>query len=555
MLAVTAGAALLFALQAWLDGIVLEHCMDAYAYVGTITREASDEEKPQTDTAFSVLDEKIISIIENSEYVTSSDTRKTFAGIVEGIHIVPDRMITDSRLNQHYFIEATVMMMIDSVELPGLCYDYYTLRMEKQWGGGILTPGTLNLILYRSAEEEPLLSGNRVFLIGDYYADGNGIRNDYTVIYTEKAAALLGEKIENSILMKNAVTVIPEEAESESWIMSYMEETGLLPLFENYCKLGNAVTVRRVSDMSMHPLFSSGRIFVSEGRAIMPSDKGKKVCIISQGLSNRNRLNVGDKISLAVVDGCYTTSDLGPDENGWESGFPMEWEEILPYGEFEEYEIVGIICQISRKGSDPMFFGHNDIFIPADGTKTGSVRSYNFSFRVEGNGYETFDSEIGSVLEENGYHIRLRDTGWDDVEDTFFLLQDRRRLMLGSAAAAFGLAAIMYAILISRNYRKSYAISRILGGSKTESAKEFFVPFFAGGFSGMIFAAAAALCGYLLWMREAMAEVLSAVLPETAECVLMLSKAALAELVLSAIVLAVIFIIEEKRGLLRLVRR
>lgn len=61
--------------------------------------------------------------------------------------------------------------------------------------------------------------------------------------------------------------------------------------------------------------------------------------------------------------------------------------------------------------------------------------------------------------------------------------------------------------------------------------------------------------GYLLWMRKAMAEVLSAALPETSECILMLSKAAFAELALSALILAVIFIIEEKRGLLRLIRR
>ena len=561
LFAVTAGAALLFALQAWLDGIVLERSMDAYAYVGTLTYDASAEENNSSgnvlreDVAFSLLDGEIISLIENSEYVTSADTRTTSAGLVEGIYTVPDKMITDGRLNQHYFIEATVIRMIDSAELPGLYYDFYTLRMEKQWGGGILTPGTLNLILYRSAEEEPLESGNRVFLIGDYYADGYGIRNDHTIIYTEKAAALFGEENAESILESNRVAVIPEGEDSEKWIMDYMEKTGLLPLFENYCKLENAVTVRRVSDMTMHPYFSSGRIFISEGRAIEPSDKGKKICIISQGLSNRNRLNVGDTIHLAAAEGCYTTSGLSSSENGWESGFPMEWEEILPYGEFEEYEIVGVFCQTSRKGSDPLFLGHNDIFVPSGEESAGSVRSYNFSFRVEGSGYEAFVSELGTVLDDNGYKIRLRDTGWEDVENTFFLLKDRRRFMLASAAAACALAAVLYAVLINRNCRKSYAISRILGGTKYESAFEYLVPFLAGGLSGIILAGITALGGYLLWMRGAMEEVLSVALPTTAECVRMLLLTAFAELALSALILAVLCVIQEQKGLLRLIRR
>ena len=305
----------------------------------------------------------------------------------------------------------------------------------------------------------------------------------------------------------------------------------------------------------MHPYLSSGRIVIYEGRPIVPSDEGKKLCVISQLLSFRNRLNVGDTIRLAVADGCYATSGLNPSENGWESGFPMDFEEILPYGEFEEYEIIGIYTQISRKTGDPLFFDLNDIIIPSDGETAEALRSYNFSFRVEGPGYESFKSELGSVLNEKGYNIKLRDTGWDDVEDTFFLLQDRRKFMLFSAAAACALAAILFAVLIKRNYRSSYAISRILGASKTESAKEYLGAFCAGGFFGMVLAVITALCGYLLWMRADMEEVLSTSLPETAECVLMLSKVGVSVLGASAFILLALCIIEESRGLLRLIRR
>lgn len=561
LLAVTAGAALLFGLQAWLDGIALEQSMDAYAYVGTLTYEGpAGEEDADTDdlrTAMdmAVLDGEMVSLIQNSEYVTSVDMRITQAGLVDGIHTIPDRMITTERLNQHYFIEGTVLSMHDSTEFSGLCYDFYTLRLDKQWGGDLLMQGGLNLFLYRSAEEEPLNPGSRVFLVGCYSADKNGVRTDYTLAYTSDAAALWSGRYADSVLMNHAVAVIPEGADSESWIMAYMEENGLLPLYETYCALEKAVTVRQVSDLAMHPYFSSGRIFVESGRAIEPSDKGKKVCVISLGLSNRNRLNVGDTIRLAVADGCYITSGLKPVANGWESGFPMESEELLAYGEFAEYEIVGIFSQISRKVSDPLFLDQNDIFIPVEQGHTGPVRSYNFSFRVGGSGYEAFKAELGPVLTEGGYRLKLLDTGWDDVEDTFFLLQDRRRIMLLSAAAAFGLAAILFAVLTNRNCRYSYGIQRLLGGTKREAAREYLAAFCVGGFSGMTVAVLAAWGGYVLWMRAAMMEVLTVALPTQTACVLMLSQIALAELTLSACVLVALCVMEERRGLLRLIRR
>lgn len=561
LLAVTSGAALLFVLQAWLDGIALEHSMDAYAYVGTVTYEApftennTITEDMQTSMDLAVLDEEIVSLIQNSEYVTSVDIRSTLAGLVEDIHTVPDRMITTARLNQHYFIEATVLSMFDSTESSGLCYDFYALRLEKQWGGGIFLQRALNLFLYRSTEEEPLTPGSRVFLVGCYSADGIGVRTDYTMTYTSDAVALSAERYADSILMSNAVAIIPEGVDSESWIMAYMEENGLLPLYESYCSLEKAVTVRQVSDLVMHPYFSSGRIFLESGRAIEPSDEGKKVCVISQGLSIRNRLNVGDTIRLAVANGCYITSDLSPSENGWESGFPMEEEDLLTYGEFAEYEIVGIFSQISRKTSDPLFMGQNDIFIPAGEENSGPVRSYNFSFRVEGIGYEAFREELNAVLSDEGYRLKFLDTGWDEVEDTFFLLQDRRKIMLFSAAAAFSLAAILFAVLTHRNCQYAYGIQRLLGGTKWESAGEYVAAFCTAGFPGMLVAVLAAWGGYMLWMRNAMEEVLTVALPTPAECVLTLSQVALAELLLSALILAVLGIIAERRGLLRLIRR
>jgi len=519
LLAATAGAALLFALQARLDGLTLAHSMDAYAYVGAVTygKSAVEEAAPSgpsaTAAALAAVDGELLSAIENSPYVTSFDTRTVRAGLLEDIFTVPDRMITTARLKQHHFLEASVIARLDSEELPSLCYDWYTLRVEQQWGGDIRLQGTVQLTLCRAADEAPLERGERIFLIGGYAADGNGVRTDQMTAHTGAAASLSGK---TGLLDSCALARIPEGADSTRFITEYMENTGLLPLYETYCTMDKAVTVREVSDQMMHPHFSSGRIFLESGRAIQPSDRGTKVCVISQGLSIRNRLNVGDTIRLALADGCYTTAGLSPTENGWESGLPMETEAPLSYGDFADYEIVGVFSQISRDIKDPLFLDQNDIFIPAGDTAAGKVRSYNFSFRVEGFGYEAFQQELQPLLQEKQYRLRLLDTGWDEVEDTFLLLQERRRIMICFAGAAFALAAVLFALLTHRHCRYSYGLRRMLGGTKREAAREYASAFCLGGLAGMAAAVSGVLLAYTLWMRQAMAEVLPTALPRQA---------------------------------------
>lgn len=550
LLMVTAGAALLFALQAWLDGIALERSMDAYAYVGTVTvNQTADSD---TDPNMAVLAPELMEAIQDSPYVTSFDIRTTLAGQLDGAVTVPDQMFTKSRLTQHYFWEGTVLYYFGSTDLSGLYVDTYTIRLNKQWGRESQDSTGVSVYLYRTEQDEPLSVGSHVFLIGSYYSDANGVRIDTANVYTASAAQYLGR---DCTLCQNGVSIVPEDADGESWIMSHMEQAGVLPLYDTYCELNNAVTLRSVSDLVMQPYFSSGRIYIDSGRALTPADEGKRVCVISQGLANRNRLHLGDTISLAVADGCYTTAGLSTLENGWESGYPMESEALLSYQDFADYEIVGFYTQISSSNYDPLFFGPNDIFIPAGSASSDTIRSYNFTFRVEGPGYESFREALAPVLEQYGGRLTLRDTGWDEVEDTFFLLQDRRTVMLFSAGAAFCLAAVLFAVLTCRNNRYTYGLKRMLGASRAEAASSYLIPFLLSGLLGLLPAVLTALAGYQVWMRPAMEEVLSVTLPTMGECAVTLLLVALAQLTLSALVLLGLCATEERRGLLRLIRR
>lgn len=225
------------------------------------------------------------------------------------------------------------------------------------------------------------------------------------------------------------------------------------------------------------------------------------------------------------------------------------------YGEFAQYEVVGFYTQISSSNYDPLFFSPNDIFIPATSQDSAVTRSYNFTFRVEGLGYESFRQALTPTLEASGARMTLRDTGWDEVEDTFFLLQDRRTVMLCSAGAAFCLAALLFAVLTCRNNRYAYGLRRMLGATRREAASSYLVPFALSGLLGLVPAVFAAMTGYQLWMRPAMEEVLSVTLPTMGECGMILVLVSLAQLVLSSLILLILCIVEEQRGLLRLIRR
>ena len=134
LLAVTAGAAMLFALQVWLDAATLTQSMDAYAYVGTLAYETNQPVLADIQTAMDLafLDEAVVEQIKDSGHVTSVDIRTTKAGLAEDIVTIPDRMLTTGRLNQHYFAEGTVISRQDSMDAGDFLYEFYTLRLERQ---------------------------------------------------------------------------------------------------------------------------------------------------------------------------------------------------------------------------------------------------------------------------------------------------------------------------------------------------------------------------------------------------------------------------------------
>ena len=351
------------------------------------------------------------------------------------------------------------------------------------------------------------------------------------------------------------LTMIPDDADPEEFIQSFLASTGLDQVMKEQMKGKFSVTVRQTRDMMMVRNVAKGMIKVYEGRILTPEDVGKKVCVISSPMSQRNRLSVGDTIRLSLADGCYTIPE-GYRITGWESGEQNEDDKPLNYGEYEEYEIVGIYSQKGRQEGNTLYFTANDIFIPAgEDTAAETPRPYSFSFRVPGPDYVDFREAAEPVMEEYGYLLMVDDSGWDDVKENFYTMMSRRKLALLSACAAFAAAVIVLALLLNAHCRYEYGLRRLMGATKREAAGIYCSVFFFTALPGMALALAGAGVAATRLIGEALAENALTPLPTNAQCVLTLSLWGLGELAAILLALLALTAYNERKGLLRLVWR
>ena len=584
LLALILTAALVFGWQYHLDGLVLDHAIDTYAYVGTLVRtegQVLDYEATRDERDFygitgemggpaflEELPEELIRKLTDSGYVSRIDSRKTQAAMLGECTRVnlnetkQTARISDQMMSlggtSHYFLEATVEFVVENKwrQDDEITVDNYRLRVDRMWSDPNFSQDTMGLDVWCLSSEPQFEVGQKIFLLGDYvYYGESGMPSDQQTTfdspeYLRDYMKRHAYDRELSTVEENRYILIPEGVDSESYIQEFLESTGLDVMLERQMRNQYAATVRRTNDMKMIPLFAKGKAKTYEGRVLTPGDMGKKVCVISNGLSQRNRLSVGDTIRLSLADGAYCL------ENGWETGEQGDEDAALTYGAYEEYEIVGIYTQAGRRTVNALHFTYNDIFLPAEEGMTAALQKpYTFSFKVPGPDYQNFLAEYEPVLSDAGYTLIVEDTGWDDVKESFYTMQTRRQLMLLCAAAAFAAAVIVFAILLNAHCRYEYGIRRLLGAKKGE----------ARGIYGAVFActaipggAVAVLGGWLAavhLMQKALASDKTLPLPTNTQCAVLLAAWAAAALVAAFALVLVLAWREERRGLLKLTRR
>ena len=584
LLALILTAALVFGWQYHLDGLVLDHAIDTYAYVGTLVRtdgQVLDFEATRDDRDFSgisgemggpafleELPEELIQKLADSGYVSKIDSRKTQAAMLgecTRIHAgetkqtarVSDQMMSLGGTS-HYFLEATVDFVVENKwrQEDRITVDNYRLSVDRMWSNPNFSRETMELDVWCLSSETQFELGQRIFLLGDYnYYGESGTPSDHQTTfhspeYIRDYIERNGSDRELSVVEENRYILIPEDVDSESYIQEFLESTGLDVMLERQLRNQYAATVRRTNDMKMIPLFAKGKAKTYEGRLLNPSDMGKKVCVINSLLSQRNRLSVGDTIQLSLADGSYSL------ENGWETGEQGDEDATLTYGAYEEYEIVGIYTQAGRRTGNSLYFTYNDIFLPAEEVSEAELQKpYTFSFKVPGPDYQNFLAEYEPVLTNAGYTLIVEDTGWDDVKESFYTMQTRRQLMLLCAAAAFAAAVLIFAVLLAAHCSYEYGLRRLLGAKKGEAMGIYGAVFACTAIPGGAVAVLGSWFAAVHLMQKALASDKTLPLPTDAQCAGLLAVWA-AVVLLAAFVLVLLFAWhEEHRGLLKLTRR
>ena len=576
LLALITTAALIFGWQYQLDSMMLNHAMDTYGYLGTIVRsngqildsdadpdfvEDAEEMPMMGGPAFlEEIPEELVQWLYGREDVARIDNRRTTSGLLGQYHRTKAKSNATGQTakaggydydeEQYWFLEGTVMVVIPNAA-GEIAIDICQIQVDRMWNAPEHPAKQMRVEINRSGQESAPEVGQKVFLLGRMiYSGESGIPDTgETYLYTAAYAQYcLGNKYTPQVQDENAYTILPDGVDAEQYIQSLLASTGMDAVLERQLKTQYTVSLIQTKDMTMIPLFAQGKALTYEGRGLTPRDQGEKICVIPQGLAHRNNLSVGDTIQLAMSDVCYT------DMTGRATGNPGR-EDFLPeYGAYEVYEIVGIYSQKHIRIGNQLYFSYDDIFVPSEeNTVADTVQPYAFSIRISGPDYLNFQTDFQPVLDACGYSMIVEDTGWDDVKESCYTMQARRKLTLMCTGLAFGAAVAVFAVLLNAYCRYEYGLRRLLGASKGEAWGIYGGTFLFTALPGAVLAVAVAWYVAAHPMKNVLTMDLP--LPTDGQCALTLAMWAGMELAAILMVLLGLSWCNERRGLLRLVRR
>lgn len=546
--------AFIFALQYELDKIAIDENVKNYSYVGTIID--INKNTPELST----LPSDLVKRISESEYIKEIDIREVVSGKTERTNAMLEYFITDDTIDMYGMIEGYIWAYYG--------YDPYTktecaqIAVLKNWAGVLKGQNRIFVTIHRDdalgiPENESVFQSYRVLLTGRFYYDraNNGMK------FTEME--MRNPKIKSSMNILDDNPVIPtpwdlQRAEADEYVTEQLRERGMLEYVDKINQCAHTFTIRPVKDMSLLLPFNSNATYICGGRGLTEEDLGKKVCVINQVIASKNTLFVGDKIKIAISDENFKCSVVTHDAT-WESGFPKVNDEFPEYGEYEEYEIVGIFNYYFRRDCEEDMFSYsrNDIFIPeAEDAELSyeDVTPADISFRIIGPEYEDFLDEFEEELYSNGYALRMHDAGWDDFQENYETITERKIISVISSCLFFTAAIVLLLVLILKHLKYEFGLRRLLGATIPEASALYL----AGYLILALPALAVALCGTLLvydkWLIFKMAEVIEAGLPDTVGCLALMGKWTGGAFVGGLVLLTVLAAVNGRKNLLGMIK-
>lgn len=289
---------------------------------------------------------------------------------------------------------------------------------------------------------------------------------------------IYGEVIpQDNVLLENWIEVTEhffDTKEGKKW-------EHLMRTFDRFIK--NTIPVIPTNKTELLLDFHQGNMPIKKGRNITEEEYevGAKVCIVPQGLANRNNIKIGDKLNLQLYFADYEKSaSLTYFPSGGlvtDFGYLNSQGEAYSVFENSDYEIVGIYTS-TQQTSNPTGYeiGYNTVVIPTNSVENsdenniinfGPMKGYTTSFEIP-NGTTKHYIEEFQRLGINNLEINFYDGGYERLASGMKNLKMVAMILIVVSIVTTLAILLFFIFLFIGKQKKRTAIERSLGMNKKE---------------------------------------------------------------------------------------
>ncbi len=288
--------------------------------------------------------------------------------------------------------------------------------------------------------------------------------------------------------------IIPQEnVSSENWeeVTEHFFDTEegkrweqLIIAYDRFIK--NTIPVIPTNKTELLLDFYQGNTPIAKGRDITKDEyeAGAKVCIVPQGLANRNNLKIGDKLNLQLYFANYEKS---ASQTYFPSGslvtdFGHLNSEGEAYSVFEngDYEIVGIYNNTQQTNNPTGYeIGYNAVVIPSNSVENsdenniidfGPMKGYTTSFEIPNGTTKQYMEEF-QKLGINNLEINFYDGGYEKLAAGMKNLKMIALILIVVSIVTTLAILLFFTFLFIGKQKKRTAIERSLGMNKKECTR------------------------------------------------------------------------------------
>ena len=279
------------------------------------------------------------------------------------------------------------------------------------------------------------------------------------------------------------------EKPEQLWYEEMLEEvtedfytSGRGVYWQNYIeakkKYDKTVHVLPASCLELLPSFHEKEAVVTEGNPISQEefDAGDEVCMIPQEFAQRNRLRVGDRISLPLYFADYGNA---PGASGQLLGLLNAQGEVYQTFWEAEYRIVGIYqyTPFMEKEDSAKDLSKDIILIPAGSVRAsdennilqyGPMLRGTASFQILNGTIAEFQEAFQKTEYANFLEIQFDDNGYEQVRKELEKVRQTALLLCSTGLLASGAVVFLLVYFFVIKQKRRTSIERSLGMSKKQ---------------------------------------------------------------------------------------